>query len=615
MNEDTLDISFPLKGVDTSTEYGEPRTGTTANAVNVRAFDPLLQRFRGGSRHGLLRYPDDQLAVGGSKVEQFTSAGKAQWTAPSYLSGTVIIECWGAGGHPDNNSGGATDGVGGGGGGEYARLDAFAAVAGDIYDYVIGSGDIGAGVDGEATTFGVTLCVANGGKADGTGGAGGTGDFTGDGGAGGVSGTGLGGGGGGSSGYFFGVGNFGNDGSSANTGGGGGSGFPTTDPTPQGAGGNGATGDPGNEVDATVGEQPGGGGGGAACDTGGNPTTLLSSKAGDGMVKITYNLSTPIQHLNQLVIYTYDNLVTSFEYYNPDFIPDPSTNNGSTRNPGRDVPPGGSGVQPNRNRPASPRRRIQVIAAPTTATNGSTATLTSTLTDLPGSTPIGSQTVTLYANPRTSDGYGDVGTTNGSGVAVFTVNEPTYEGVVTYTTVNQYTDGVTGKRVTAAGTAQIRWQPNYTVEVTSELGYIFDVGLTTTPGLEPYFRGGNKLEFPVSIRLIGAGGSGVANRRLLVESFNYAIDGVTPAGPINDFISRVVTTDANGNANFTLLWGLARSGYTQQVNARLLPAGANRQINVAGGFYCQFIQTIRNPDPPFNILTYTRTPPPDPGPY
>lgn len=54
-------LEFPLGGIDTSTEYQGQPPGTTADAVNVRAQDPLKEMFRGGSRHGLSKLLPDQV--------------------------------------------------------------------------------------------------------------------------------------------------------------------------------------------------------------------------------------------------------------------------------------------------------------------------------------------------------------------------------------------------------------------------------------------------------------------------------------------------------------------------------------------------------------------------
>ncbi len=56
--EKYLDLTFPVAGLDVTTEYETPRPGTTQVGVNVRSFDPLTGRLRGGRRPGLTRFID-----------------------------------------------------------------------------------------------------------------------------------------------------------------------------------------------------------------------------------------------------------------------------------------------------------------------------------------------------------------------------------------------------------------------------------------------------------------------------------------------------------------------------------------------------------------------------
>jgi hypothetical protein len=50
------DLPFPLEGLDETRSYLRQRPGTTAQAVNVRTFEPGTDRARGGARPGLARY-------------------------------------------------------------------------------------------------------------------------------------------------------------------------------------------------------------------------------------------------------------------------------------------------------------------------------------------------------------------------------------------------------------------------------------------------------------------------------------------------------------------------------------------------------------------------------
>ena len=72
--EDFKDIAFPLGGLDQSLGYGEQliRPGedkrpmeTCRAGVNVRAFEPMTQRQRGGSRAGLKKWPTPQVPTAG----------------------------------------------------------------------------------------------------------------------------------------------------------------------------------------------------------------------------------------------------------------------------------------------------------------------------------------------------------------------------------------------------------------------------------------------------------------------------------------------------------------------------------------------------------------------
>ena len=51
--EQTLDLRFPLQGINTSNAYHKQPPETTPTAINVRAFDSGTSRARGGSRAGL----------------------------------------------------------------------------------------------------------------------------------------------------------------------------------------------------------------------------------------------------------------------------------------------------------------------------------------------------------------------------------------------------------------------------------------------------------------------------------------------------------------------------------------------------------------------------------
>lgn len=50
------ELAFPVAGIDSSAEYELQAQQTTLDAENVRAFDPLALRARGGSRPGLVKW-------------------------------------------------------------------------------------------------------------------------------------------------------------------------------------------------------------------------------------------------------------------------------------------------------------------------------------------------------------------------------------------------------------------------------------------------------------------------------------------------------------------------------------------------------------------------------
>ena len=52
------DLAFPLKGLDVSVEYGRQPPGTCTTGYNVRCFESLGERARGGSRPGVVKYID-----------------------------------------------------------------------------------------------------------------------------------------------------------------------------------------------------------------------------------------------------------------------------------------------------------------------------------------------------------------------------------------------------------------------------------------------------------------------------------------------------------------------------------------------------------------------------
>lgn len=217
----------------------------------------------------------------------FKTAGSASWTVPAGVS-SIKVECWGAGagGEASVHVAGVIGGYGAGGG-AYSRINSLGVVPGHAYTLTVGKGGAGgltsgqAGNDGGSSSFGVSTCVAVGGRSStSAGGQGGqasacTGDVKFSGGNGGSI-TAQGGGGGGSSAGSSAAGNNGQSGSGSLGGKGG------TAPTGGGAGGNGGT----NQQGGFNGSAPGGGGGGG----GGLTISEPGGNGADGQVIITYNV-------------------------------------------------------------------------------------------------------------------------------------------------------------------------------------------------------------------------------------------------------------------------------------------------------------------------------------
>jgi hypothetical protein len=53
-----LDVPFPVGGMEVSVAYGDQPPNTTPLGVNVRSYDPILDRRRGGCRVGLSKFAD-----------------------------------------------------------------------------------------------------------------------------------------------------------------------------------------------------------------------------------------------------------------------------------------------------------------------------------------------------------------------------------------------------------------------------------------------------------------------------------------------------------------------------------------------------------------------------
>lgn len=119
-----LDIPFPLKGLHTSAAFDDQPPGTTVDCRNVRGYEPVTGRDRGGQRSGLTKYCPTQIngnlpiqnvnhlttAIGvpvtnpgdmtvplssGGVLKVFSSAAAAVGTAGS-AGDTMTCACWDA---------------------------------------------------------------------------------------------------------------------------------------------------------------------------------------------------------------------------------------------------------------------------------------------------------------------------------------------------------------------------------------------------------------------------------------------------------------------------------------------------------------------------------------
>ena len=116
-----------------------------------------------------------QLTDGDTNATEYTAPGTYKWTCPAGVT-SVCVVCVGAGG---NASAGAS-----GGGGELRYKNNIPVIAGTNYTVVVGAtvSASGSPTPAESSSFGTTICVANGGYSawsGGTiqdGGSGGTGD-------------------------------------------------------------------------------------------------------------------------------------------------------------------------------------------------------------------------------------------------------------------------------------------------------------------------------------------------------------------------------------------------------------------------------------------------------
>lgn len=133
--EQNIELVFPLRGIDSSNEYDRQPQGTTIDGENVRAFESLTQRARGGSRSGLNKYIPDVVAALNSPVQNLnfvvSVSEDALLTAGGFVSGDgdAIVPPpsppGGGGGSGGGDGGGAGPGGGPGGPGGGAGVIPF----------------------------------------------------------------------------------------------------------------------------------------------------------------------------------------------------------------------------------------------------------------------------------------------------------------------------------------------------------------------------------------------------------------------------------------------------------------------------------------------------------
>src|SRR6266542_795342 len=75
-----IELPFPLHGIDLSMPVGDQRSGTTPIGENVRFYESLTQRGRGGSRAGISRYINAQVS-GTNRIQMLDSIVRTDGSA------------------------------------------------------------------------------------------------------------------------------------------------------------------------------------------------------------------------------------------------------------------------------------------------------------------------------------------------------------------------------------------------------------------------------------------------------------------------------------------------------------------------------------------------------
>lgn len=81
MPEQIVDVPFPVNGVSRQQGFDTQRPLTTYSGVNVRTFEPLTDRARGGSRTGLAKFVAGQVPAGAHLLQDLAVVVKTDTTA------------------------------------------------------------------------------------------------------------------------------------------------------------------------------------------------------------------------------------------------------------------------------------------------------------------------------------------------------------------------------------------------------------------------------------------------------------------------------------------------------------------------------------------------------
>ena len=82
-------LAFPLNGLNVATSFGQQPKGTTPTGENVRAFDALANRGRGGSRPGLSKFISATVPSGANVIQHMNVIVDPQ--SPALLGGSPFV--------------------------------------------------------------------------------------------------------------------------------------------------------------------------------------------------------------------------------------------------------------------------------------------------------------------------------------------------------------------------------------------------------------------------------------------------------------------------------------------------------------------------------------------